>query len=36
MYYHEKLGDVSVIQRLPRNPTDLLFSDSDIAAVDIE
>jgi DNA primase len=36
MYFHEKMGDVSVIHRLPRNPTDLLFSDSDIAAADIE
>jgi DNA primase len=36
MYYYEKLDDVSVIQRLPRTPTDLLFSDSDIAAGDIE
>lgn len=36
MYFHEKLGNISLIQRIPRIPQDLLFSDIDIAAADVE
>ena len=36
MYFYEKLGNISLIQRIPRIPQDLLFSDIDIAAADIE
>lgn len=36
MYFYEKLGNISLIQRIPRMPQDLLFSDADIVAADIE
>lgn len=36
MYFYEKLGNISLIQRIPRIPQDLLFSDSDIVAADTE
>lgn len=36
MYFYEKLGNISLIQRIPRMPQDLLFSDTDIVAADIE